>query len=247
MTQRYKIIVEYDGRAFSGWQRQEDGITTVQGTLEEAVQKFSGENVTLHVAGRTDAGVHALAMVAHFDIERETSSDEVQGALNYHVKPHAIAVLSVEAAPEDFHARISAKQRHYVYRLLNRRAPSALMPGLVWHVPYALDMQAMQRAANELLGKHDFSTFRAADCQAQSPVKTLDAISFERVGDEIQMRVSARSFLYHQVRNMIGTLVMVGRGAWTHDDFVAAFKAADRARGGPTAPPDGLYFERVDY
>lgn len=247
MTQRYKITVEYDGRAFSGWQRQEEGVVTVQGTLEQAVKKFSGENVTLHVAGRTDAGVHALAMVSHFDIARDTTPDEIQGALNYHVKPLPVSVLAVEAVSDEFHARMSAKKRHYIYRILNRRAPSALNPEMVWHVPYTLDVDAMQRAANELLGHHDFSTFRAADCQAQSPMKTLDAIAFARSADEVHMRVSARSFLYHQVRNMIGTLVLVGKGAWTHDEFVAAFKAADRTKGGPMAPPDGLYFERVDY
>lgn len=247
MTQRFKLTVEYDGSAFSGWQRQEASTVTVQGTIESAVKKFCGEDVTLHVAGRTDAGVHALGQVAHVDIAREATTDEVQGALNFHTKPLPVSILSVEAVSDDFHARMSAKQRHYIYRILNRRAPTALLQGKIWHVPVALDVDAMQRAANELLGHHDFSTFRAADCQSSSPLKTLDAIAFTRTGDEIQMNVSARSFLYHQVRNMIGTLVMVGKGAWTYDDFVSAFKAADRTKGGPTAPPDGLYFKRVDY
>lgn len=245
--QRYKLTLEYDGRAFSGWQRQEHDVPTVQRTLEDALHKFCGEKLTVHVAGRTDAGVHALGQVCHVDIARDTTADEIQGALNFHLKPAPVAVLAIEAMGDDFHARFSAQQRHYVYRILNRRAPSALAPGLVWHIPYGLDVGAMQQAANILLGQHDFSTFRAADCQGKSPIKTLDAISFERVGEEIQMRVSARSFLYHQVRNMIGTLVMVGKGAWTQDDFATAFAAADRTRGGPTAPPDGLYFVKVDY
>lgn len=245
--QRYKLTLEYDGRAFSGWQRQDPAITTVQGTLEEAIEKFCGERATLHVAGRTDAGVHAFGQVAHVDITRSTTADEIQGALNYHVKPHPVAVLAVEAVSNDFHARFSAQQRHYVYHILNRRAPSVLLPGLIWHVPQLLDIDAMQTAANLLLGQHDFSTFRAADCQAKSPIKTLDAISFKQMGEKIHMNVSARSFLYHQVRNMIGTLVQVGKGAWSLAEFEAAFKAASRAAGGPTAPPDGLYFKRVDY
>lgn len=247
MTQRYKLLLEYDGRAFSGWQRQEAPLLTVQGTLEQALFKFAGEQATLHVAGRTDAGVHALGQVAHVDLMRATTADEIQGALNYHVKPYPLAVLAVTAVSDDFHARLSAKARHYRYRILNRRAPSALLPQQVWHVPYQLNVPAMQEAAQVLLGQHDFSTFRAANCQATSPIRTLDTLQFSRVDEEIIMDVSARSFLYHQVRNMLGTLLLVGKGTWQQADFLRAFQAADRTQGGPTAPPDGLYFMRVDY
>ena len=243
---RWKLTLEYDGRPFSGWQIQ-DSALTVQGVLQDAVRKFSGEDAPVHAAGRTDAGVHARGQVAHIDLARTTTADEIQGALNFHVKPHPIAVLAVDAVADDFHARFSAVQRHYLYRIINRRAPLAIDSGHALHVPYAVDLPAMQHAVQLLVGRHDFSTFRAADCQSDSPVKTLDAIDLQRHNDEIHLHVSARSFLYHQVRNMVGSLLMVGSGKWSVDDFAAAFKAADRTKGGPTAPPDGLYFMRADY
>ncbi|MGE3770370.1 MAG: tRNA pseudouridine(38-40) synthase TruA [Bdellovibrionales bacterium] len=243
---RWKLTIEYDGTPFSGWQAQA-GCTTVQGVLEEALHKFSGERAELAVAGRTDAGVHAAGQVAHVDLLRDTTVDEIQGALNFHVKPHPIAVLNVEAVAPEFHARFDAKQRHYRYRLINRRAPLALEAGRALHVAHRLDVAAMDSAAKLLLGNHDFSTFRAADCQGKSPIKTLDAVRFDVAGEVIDFHVSARSFLYHQIRNMIGSLLFVGSGKWTVADFEAAFKAADRTKGGPTAPPDGLCFMRVDY
>jgi len=243
---RWKLTIEYDGRPFSGWQAQQN-CTTVQGVLEEAIQKFSGEEARLHVSGRTDTGVHALGQVAHMDLDRETTADEIQGALNYHVKPYPISVLAVEAVDSEFHARFSAIQRHYVYRIINRRAPLALETGRALHVPYTLDMIAMQQAAALLIGHHDFSTFRAADCQSNSPMRTVDYAGFTHEDEDIRFHVSARSFLYHQIRNMIGSLLLVGSGKWSVDDFLTAFKAADRSKGGPTAPADGLYFMKVDY
>jgi tRNA pseudouridine38-40 synthase len=243
---RWMLTLEYDGRPFSGWQVQA-GMLTVQGALQDGMRKFSGEDVVVYGSGRTDAGVHAAGQTAHVDLARATTADEIQGALNFHVKPHPIAVLVVTAVADDMHARFSAVRRHYCYRIVNRRAPLAIDAGLALHVPYALDIPAMQQAAALLVGRHDFSTFRAADCQSDGPVKTLDTIDLKTLDDEIHIHVSARSFLYHQVRNMVGSLLMVGSGKWTVADFDAAFKAADRTKGGPTAPPDGLYFVKVEY
>jgi tRNA pseudouridine38-40 synthase len=248
--QRYKITVEYDGSGFVGWQRQKNGFG-VQEALEQAIEKFCGEKVAVLGSGRTDAGVHAIAQVAHFDIEKDTDSDTVRDALNYHLKRGAVSVLTAETVDDDFHARFSAQQRAYVYRIVSRRAPITFDRGLVWWVPVNLDADVMQEASQVLLGKHDFSTFRAADCQADGPVKTLDAIRVERLdysgGCEIQIHVRARSFLYHQIRNFAGSLKLVGEGRWTIDDFKQAFEAADRTNGGPTAPPEGLYFVEVVY
>lgn len=246
---RWKLTLEYDGRGFSGWQRQDHAVT-VQGVLEDALRRFSGEAPTLHVAGRTDAGVHARAQVAHVDLEKETRAGEIQGALNFHVRPHRVSVLNVEQVSGDFHARFSALSRAYRYLIVNRRAPLALREGLAWAIARPLSVQAMEEAAEILIGTHDFSTFRAAGCQSNSPLKTLDALSIRRGGedeDEIVISVRARSFLYHQVRNMVGTLALVGTGQWTLADFKAAFAAADRTKGGPTAPPDGLVFWDVTY
>ncbi len=206
---RWKITVEYDGTGFCGWQRQAHDLG-VQQVLEEAVLKFSGEEVTLHVAGRTDAGVHAFANVAHFDLAKETTADVVRDALNFHVKPHKVAVLLAEAVPEDFHARFSALERSYLYRIANRRAPLTFDAERAWHVQKELNHEAMHEAAQMLLGQHDFSTFRAQNCQAKSPVKTLDQLDVRRECDELVFFVRARSFLYHQVRNMVGTLALVG-------------------------------------
>lgn len=243
---RWKIVIEYDGGPFVGWQRQENG-PSVQAALEEAIHRFSGEQVTLHGAGRTDSGVHALGQVANFDLARETDADTVRDALNFHLKPQPVAVLQAAAADADFHARFSATRRHYLYRILNRRAPPTLDAGRVWHVATALDADAMHSAAQILVGRHDFTSFRATACQADSPVRTLDHLSVARAGEEIHIAANARSFLHHQVRNITGTLKLVGEGKWDRNRVAAALAACDRSRGGPTAPADALYLTRVDY
>jgi tRNA pseudouridine38-40 synthase len=243
---RYKIILEYDGRNFVGWQRQKNG-PSVQEAVEDAIFKFCGERPRVFGAGRTDAGVHALGQVAHFDLERAAPPDTIRDAVNFHLKPAPVTVLSAETVPEAFHARLSAKERGYLYRIINRRTPLALEVGRAWQVKVPLDEQAMHRAAQVLVGKHDFTTFRAKLCQAKSPVKTLDELSVERRGDEIRIQARARSFLHHQVRNIAGTLALVGEGKWTEQDVAAALAARDRARGGPTAPAEGLYLTGVRY
>jgi tRNA pseudouridine38-40 synthase len=243
---RYRITIEYDGTPFVGWQRQDNG-PSVQGTLEAAIQSFSSETVTITGAGRTDTGVHALGQVAHFDLVKEFHPDRVRDALNHFVRPSPIAVLSAEIADPEFHARFSAKARHYLYRIVCRRAPLALDRDHAWHVVHDLDADAMHAAAQELVGQHDFTTFRASECQAQSPVKTLDRLTVRRALDEIAIEAGARSFLHHQVRSMVGTLKLVGEGKWRPRDVASALKACDRSRCGPVAPPDGLYFVKVDY
>jgi tRNA pseudouridine38-40 synthase len=243
---RYKLTVEYDGAPFVGWQRQDNG-ASVQQALEDAVTGFCGETVLVEGAGRTDAGVHALGQVAHVDIEKETDAGTVRDALNYHLRGVPVSVLGAEAVDDDFHARISAKERSYLYRILDRRPPPAVDQGRVWWVPVDLDAEAMHAAAQCLIGYHDFSTFRAAQCQADSPVKTLDDLRVTRAGDEIHIRARARSFLHHQVRNFAGTLRLVGEAKWSADDVAAALAAKDRTRGGPTAPPEGLYLVSVAY
>jgi len=243
---RWRITVEYDGTGYVGWQRQDNG-PSIQQSLEEAVHKFCGETVRVFGAGRTDAGVHALGQVAHFDIDRDTSSDTVRDALNAHLRDEAIAVLAAEEASAAFNARTSARERVYLYRILNRRPQPALEHGRVWHVGISLDAEAMHEAAQRLVGKHDFTSFRASLCQAKSPVKTLDALSVERSGEEIHVCARARSFLHHQVRNIVGTLERVGAGKWTGDDILVALEAKDRSAAGPTAPPDGLYLVSVGY
>lgn len=243
---RWKLTIEYDGGAFCGWQRQTHA-PSVQQCIEEAFGKFCGETVTLHVAGRTDTGVHARAQCAHVDLEKDTDADTIRDAVNFHLKPNLVALLAVEEVGDDFHARFSALGRSYEYRIINRRAPLALEAGRAWHVQRHLDTDAMQQAANCLLGQHDFSTFRAHNCQAKSPIKTLDRLDLRRQGEEIIVFTAARSFLYHQVRNMVGTLAMVGSGQWSLGEFQSAFAACDRTRGGPTAPPQGLCFWSVSY
>ncbi len=243
---RYKLIIEYDGTPFCGWQRQK-GQPSVQQALEEAIAGFSGETATTQAAGRTDTGVHALGQVAHFDLEKPWDPFRVGEAINFHLKPAPVAVLSVERVDESFEARFSARARHYEYRILNRRARAALAAHRVWHVVQALDAGAMHAAAETALGQHDFTTFRAAECQAKSPVKTLDRLDVRREADEIVITASARSFLHHQVRSLVGSLKLVGEGKWRIADFKAALDAADRARCGALAPPDGLYLMRVDY
>jgi len=243
---RYKLTVEYDGAPFVGWQRQDNG-ASVQQALEDAVTGFCGETVLVEGAGRTDAGVHALGQVAHVDIEKETDAGTVRDALNYHLRGVPVSVLGAESVDDDFHARFSAKERSYLYRILDRRPPPAVDQGRVWWVPVDLDAEAMHAAAQCLIGYHDFSTFRAAQCQADSPVKTLDDLRVTRAGDEIHIRARARSFLHHQVRNFAGTLRLVGEAKWSADDVAAALAAKDRTRGGPTAPPEGLYLVSVAY
>jgi len=243
---RWKLTIEYDGTAFCGWQKQPEDIT-VQQTLERSIESFCGEPVNLHVAGRTDAGVHALAQVAHFDCAKETTAEIVRDAVNSYLRPHKIAVLKAECVDKSFHARFSALGRSYRYRIINRRAPITMQTNYAWHIIKPLDVTLMQNAAALLLGTHDFTTFRAQNCQAKSPVRTLDRLTIQQEGEEIFVYAEARSFLYHQVRNMVGTLTMVGKGSWSLDDFRTAFAACDRAKGGPTAPPQGLYFCGVSY
>jgi tRNA pseudouridine38-40 synthase len=243
---RYKLTIEYDGTGLVGWQRQPSG-QSVQAALENAFAKFCGETVRVHGAGRTDAGVHALAQCAHVDLAREHDPDTIRGALNYHLRPTPISVLMVEPAAPDFDARRSAIGRVYRYRILNRRPPPMLDRLRVWHVAPALDVAAMRKGARHLLGRHDFSTFRDSLCQAKSPVKTLDTLDVVRAGEEIHIEARARSFLHHQVRNMAGTLKLVGLGQWSPDDVATALEARDRRAGGPTAPAEGLYLVEVKY
>jgi tRNA pseudouridine38-40 synthase len=243
---RYKLTLEYDGTGLVGWQRQPSG-RSVQAALEDAFAKFCGEAVRVHGAGRTDAGVHALAQCAHVDLARDYDGDTVRGALNYHLRPASISVLLVERVAPDFDARRSAIGRAYRYRILNRRPPPMLDRLRVWHVAPSLDAEAMQEGARHLLGRHDFSTFRDSLCQAKSPVKTLDALDVIRAGEEIHIEARARSFLHHQVRNMAGTLKLVGLGQWSPDDVATALAVKDRRAGGPTAPAEGLYLVAVVY
>jgi tRNA pseudouridine38-40 synthase len=243
---RYKLTLEYDGRGLVGWQRQPQGLS-VQEALETAIAKFCGETVCVFGAGRTDAGVHALGQAAHFDLAREAPAEVVRSALNHFLRPAAIAVLSAERVATSFDARRSALYRFYRYRILNRRAPPALECGRVWHVAAPLDLEVMRAAAPHLVGRHDFSTFRDSLCQAKSPIKTLDLLEATRCGDEIHVEVRARSFLHRQVRNMVGTLELVGVGRWKPEDVACALAASDRRAGGPTAPAEGLYLVAVGY
>ncbi len=243
---RYKLVIEYDGAPFVGWQMQENGIS-VQGAIEAAVMAFCGDAVSVRGAGRTDAGVHALHQVAHLDLAREWDTDTIRDAVNAHLRPHPIAVLSTEAVPATFDARFSALKRHYVYRIINRRAPLALDHARAWRIARPLDAQAMDAAARHLIGQHDFTTFRAAECQAKSPIKTLDRLDVEREDDELHVHASARSFLHHQVRSMVGSLTLVGEGKWKVDEIARALEARDRKVCGPVAPPDGLFLAGVDY
>jgi tRNA pseudouridine38-40 synthase len=243
---RFKLLIEYDGTPFVGWQAQDNGVS-VQGAIAAAVTAFSGETVPVQGAGRTDAGVHALGQVAHVDLAKDWDTDTVRDALNFHLRPQPIAVLSAQRVGEDFDARFSATKRHYLYRVVNRRADLALEANRAWRIGRPLDAEAMHGAAQRLVGRHDFTTFRAAECQAKSPVKTLERLDVTRSGEELHVTAVARSFLHHQVRSMVGSLVHVGEGKWSADDLAAALAARDRAHCGQVAPPHGLYLVRVEY
>jgi tRNA pseudouridine38-40 synthase len=243
---RYKLTIEYDGTPFVGWQAQDNG-ASVQAALIAAIAAFAGERAAVQGAGRTDAGVHALGQVAHVDLSKDWDTDTVRDAMNFHLRPQPVAVLFAERVADDFDARFSATKRHYLYRIANRRADLALEQNRAWRVPRPLDVPAMGAAAQLLIGKHDFTTFRAAECQAKSPVKTLDRLDAARDGDAVNVTASARSFLQHQVRSMVGSLVHVGEGKWNLDELAAALAARDRSRCGQVAPPHGLYLVRVDY
>lgn len=243
---RYKLTIEYDGTPYCGWQMQENA-PSVQAHLADAVKAFSGEDFVPRGAGRTDTGVHALGQVAHLDLAKEWDPETVRDAINAHLRPQPIVVLDCAAVGDDFDARFSAMKRHYLYRIVNRRSPLALDKDRAWPVFRPLDTDAMHEAAQVLVGRHDFSTFRAAECQANSPEKTLDFLEVSRHGEEIAIRTHARSFLHTQVRSMVGSLKRVGEGSWTAQDLKAALEARDRAACGPLAPPCGLYLTQVDY
>lgn len=243
---RFALTVEYDGRPFMGWQRQDHG-PSVQAAIERAAKEILQEDVTVHAAGRTDAGVHALGMRAHLDVTRTITPFRLMEALNARLRPDPVAILDCEVVPDDWHARFSCLARHYEYRIISRRAPLTWEKGLAWRVPQELDAAAMHDAAQILVGRHDFTTFRSAHCQSDSPVKTLDRIDVVRDRARISIFASARSFLHHQVRSMVGCLELVGQGKWSKGDLEAALAAADRAALGFNAPPDGLYFLRADY
>lgn len=243
---RYKLTIEYDGSPFAGWQVQANAVS-VQGVIEAAIEAFTGTKVTIQGAGRTDAGVHALGQVAHADIPQDRETDTVRDALNAYLRPHPVAVLAAEKVADDFDARFSATRRHYLYRIVNRRPDLALERNFAWRVGKPLDERAMQAAARHLIGKHDFTTFRSADCQAKSPVKTLDRLEVTRAGEAVRIAASARSFLHNQVRSIVGSLVHVGEGKWSADDMQAALAARDRTACGQVAPPQGLYLVKVDY
>ncbi|MDD9899741.1 MAG: tRNA pseudouridine(38-40) synthase TruA [Alphaproteobacteria bacterium] len=253
MTQRWKLTMEYDGASFLGWQRQREGLT-VQGCLEEAVFRFSGERVTAHVAGRTDAGVHALGQVAHIDIEKDVSAKTVRDAINFHMHPHPVSVVEAAAVTDDFHARFSAIQRTYCYKIIMARGAVPAVGGqYAWHIWKDLDIDAMNEGAKYLLGLHDFSSFRAAECQAKSPMRSMDRLEFIEKQDEpafgrhIELWAEAKSFLHHQIRNIVGTLKLVGEEKWRPIDIKHALEACDRTKAGQTAPPHGLFFVKVKY
>jgi tRNA pseudouridine38-40 synthase len=245
---RFKLTIEYDGTPYVGWQAQDNG-HAVQAALENAIEAITGERLRLMCAGRTDSGVHALAQVAHVDLARDWRPESLRDGLNTALRQAAelVSVIAAEPVPDSFNARLGARRRHYLYRIINRRQPAPLEFRRAWHVPRSLDAGAMDIAAKRLLGHHDFTTFRASGCQSHSPVKTLERLDVERTGEIIEIRASARSFLHHQVRRMVGSLEMCGNGKWSADDLQAALEAKDRQRSGQQAPAWGLYFIGVDY
>ncbi|HEY1096935.1 MAG TPA: tRNA pseudouridine(38-40) synthase TruA [Alphaproteobacteria bacterium] len=246
MTQRWKITVEYDGRAFSGWQKQPHHVS-VQGAIETALLSLTGQKIGITVAGRTDAGVHGRGQVAHFDMDKVMTPERLRLAINALVRPHPIVAVKVEQVAPDFHARFQADARTYQYRIINRRTPLTFDKGLAWQVHHPLDVEAMQKASRCLLGKHDFTSFRAMGCQAKHPIRSINSFDFEQRGDEILITINAKSFLYHQVRNMVGTLVKIGIGDWSWEKMQEILEAKDRTIAGITAPADGLYFMSVTY
>lgn len=244
---RFKLTVEYDGRPYCGWQRQKES-PSVQAVIEDALLILNdGERVVVHGSGRTDAGVHGLGQVAHIDLDRDITPDNLQGAINYHIGGEPVSILAVEAVDDEFHSRFGATRRHYVYRIACRRAPLTFDRGLVWRVKHPLDVDAMHDAAQVLVGQHDFTTFRHIHCQAESPVKTMDYLTVERVGEEVHIKAGARSFLHHQIRSITGTLKLVGAGKWSKADVKTALEACDRSALKLNAPPDGLYFKKVEF
>ncbi|MHA1538998.1 MAG: tRNA pseudouridine(38-40) synthase TruA [Alphaproteobacteria bacterium] len=243
---RYKITMEYLGTGLVGWQRQKEGLS-IQGFLSDAIFKLFNEEVVVQGAGRTDAGVHALGQVAHFDTKKWYHAETVNNALEFYLRESPISMLSTEEVTEAFHARFSATKRHYIYRILNRVAPPRIKQGRVWHMPYELDVPLMHETAQNFIGEHDFTSFRAKACQAKSPIKTLERLDVIKNGEEVEFHVSARSFLHHQVRNFVGTLKMVGTGRWQKEQVPEALKAKDRTMAGPTAPAEGLYFVKIEY
>jgi tRNA pseudouridine38-40 synthase len=243
---RWRLTIEFDGGPFMGWQRQDHG-PSVQQTLEEALERMTGERAAFTAAGRTDAGVHAIAMPVHVEVAKTMTAHRLREGLNALVRPQPISVLDVEQVADDWHARFSCRGRSYIYRILNRRAPPALDRGRVWHIPVLLDAEAMAQGTKLLIGKHDFTTFRSVQCQSDSPVKTLDRLEVSRAGEEIHVEAAARSFLHHQVRSMVGCLALVGRGQWSPEDIGKALEARDRAALGLNAPPHGLYFAGAIY
>lgn len=243
---RYKLTIEYDGTPFVGWQHQANGLS-VQSVIETAIQGFSQEQVRLHAAGRTDAGVHALGQVAHIDLEKHFPAFKVREALNSYLRAYPVVILDAQETDDLFHARFSAVERSYCYKVLCRPAPPGLDKKRVWHIKHPLNIDVMQQAAMFLIGKHDFTTFRASECQANSPIRTLNSFKISQEDHLIFFKVSALSFLHHQVRNMVGSLKLVGEGKWSPKDFKRALEAKNRQAGGPTAPPDGLYFTNVRY
>lgn len=253
MTQRWKFTIEYDGGPFYGWQRQDDVSPTIQGVLEDAIFGYCQQRLTIHAAGRTDAGVHARGQVFHVDLpERDITPFELHKAINAHLMPHPVCVLNTEKVGDDFHARFAAVNKLYTYRIQRRSGPPVLEKGRVWHLRRDLDVDAMREGAQHLLGHHDFTTFRDTECQSKSPEKTLDRLDIETIDlgyglTEIRFHLEARSFLHHQVRNMVGTLTWVGDGKWKPADVKMALEARDRTKGGPTAPAEGLYLVRIDY
>ena len=243
---RYAIVIEYDGTPFVGWQVQDNG-PSIQEALAAAIHSLSGQQAKVYGAGRTDTGVHALGQVAHFDLDAVWAVDKLRDAINFHLKPLPVAVVRAIKPGNDFHARFSATRRHYQYRIINRRPPLVLEKHRAWHVPRSLDEKAMNKAALELVGTHDFSTFRASQCQANSPVKSVDHVAVKRDGEAVTLKIAARSFLHNQVRSIAGSLKCVGEGRWSTQKFKKALASCDRKACGPVAPPWGLYLEKVEY
>ena len=243
---RWKLTIEYNGKHFNGWQSQKDS-SGVQDTIQAAIYEFSGEKITIYGAGRTDSGVHAIGQVAHFDITRNTNKDEIREALNNYLRPKLVSIIKVDEVTENFHARFSAKKRHYIYKLINRRQPLTIDKGLYWRVGSQLNIEEMQIAAKHLIGTHDFTTFRSVNCQSNTPIKSLDNVEIKNKKEKIFFSFSAKSFLHNQIRSIVGSLKLVGEGKWSSNKISEILNKKERSECGPLAPPEGLYFESVDY